>query len=128
MTTEHSFFRHLPPRRMWFQGSGLLLSAWSVLAAISLASSLGVLFLILDLLTYQGRIEATPAELDKLSPWVTPVNRKGIAEDTGIRSTLWRHRDCPVVTWVRTPLSRFIPLRTNRGTLAVLVVVLMGKY
>ena len=125
MTTEHSFFLRLPPRRMWFQGSGLLLTVWSVVAALSLAASIGVLFLILDLLTYQGRIEVAPSELDKLAPYVTTVSRKGVAEDTGIRALLWRRRDCPVAAWVRTPLSRFIPLRTNRGTLAVLVVVLI---
>ena len=125
MTTEHSFFHRLPTRRMWFQGSGWLLTAWSVLAALALTASLGVLFFILDLLTYQGRIEIAPADTDQLAPFMTHVNRKGIAEDTGIRSTLWRHRECAVVTWVRSPLCRFIPLRTNRGTLATLVVVLI---
>ena len=125
MTTEHSFFHRLPTRRMWFQGSGWLLTAWSVLAALALTASLGVLFLILDLLTSQGRIVVAPADSDQLAPFLANVNRKGIAEDTGIRSTLWRHRECSVVTWVRSPLCRFIPLRTNRGTLATLVVVLI---
>ena len=125
MTTEHTFYNRLPTRRLWFQGSGLLLTLWSILAAGALAASIGVLFLILDLLTYQGRIEVAPAELDQLAPFVTSVNRKGVAEDTGIRSTLWRHRECDVVSWVRTPLSRMIPLRTNRATLATLVVLLL---
>ncbi len=130
MTTEHSFLRGLPFRRLWFQGSGLLLTGWSVLAAFSLAASLGVLFFILDLLAFQGRIEVSPADQAELTPFVTNVNRQGVAEDTGIRATFWRHRDfpvhdCPVMEMIRTPLCRFIPLRTNRGALATLVVVLI---
>ncbi len=125
MTTEQSFFNRLPTRRLWFQGYGWLLTAWSVLAALALAASVGVLFFILDLLTYQGRIEVAPADASQFVPFVTTVNRKGIAEDTGIRATLWRHRDCAAVTWIRDPLCRFIPLRTNRGALATLVVMLI---
>ncbi len=126
MATEHSFLHRLPARRMWFQSGGLLLTVWSVLAALALTTSLGILFLVLDLLMYQGRIEVALVDSGQLIPFATSiVNKKGIAEDTGIRATLWRHRDCPVVTLVRTPLSRMIPLRTNRGSLATYVVVLI---
>ncbi len=125
MFMEMSIVRRLLPRRIWFQGQALLLVFWSLAAAMALAASLGVLFLILDLLTNQGRIEVAAEERESLKSFVTDVDDSGLAVDTGIRSTLWRHRSCPVVRWVQTPVSRFIPLRTNRGTLACLVVVLV---
>ena len=131
MATEIPNYRQLIPRRVWMQRRGILLAIWSLIAAIALAVSLGVLYLIVDLLVYQGRIQVTPAEVDQLASMVTTVDKNGLTEDTGIRSTLWRHRDfpvvnCPVNSRIRAPLSRVIPLRTNRGALATLVVLLVG--
>ena len=121
MATDLSILRRLLPRRIWLQRSGLLYAAWSVLAALALVASLGVLFLIVDLLVSQGRIQASPAEAEQLLPFVTKVDKSGVATDTGIRSTLWRHRQCPVVSRLRTPISRLIPLRSNRAALATLL-------
>lgn len=126
MTQDFLISRRLLPWRIWSRRSGLLLGLWSISAAFALAVSLVVFFITIDLLVYQGRIQATPAEVEQLTPYVTSVDRRGFEEDTGIRSTLWRHRNCAIANFVRTPLSRFIPLRTNRGALATLVLVLVS--
>ena len=125
MATEKTIFRRLVPRRIWFQGGGLRLVLWSITSAVALTASVGMLYLLFDLLVYQGRIQVDVADQDQLVPFMTSVERSGVATDTGIRSTLWRHRECPLVSLVRTPLCRFIPFRTNRGTLASLVILLV---
>ncbi|MFO1006335.1 MAG: ABC transporter ATP-binding protein [Planctomycetaceae bacterium] len=131
MTTDIPNYRRLLPRRVWMQRGGVLLAVWSCVAALALAASLVVLFLIADLIVYQGQIQVPVADSDLLKPFVTTVDATGQAEDTGIRATLWRYRNfpvpnCPVASRLHTPLSRFIPLRTNRGALATLVVTLVG--
>ena len=125
MTTELTNFSRLLPKQIWLRRNGCLLAVWSFTAALALAAGLGVLFLLFDLLVYQGQFKVSTADLEQLAPFQTMIDRTGLAEDSGIRATLWRHRGCPVVKKLTPRLSRFIPLRTNRGELATLVVVLV---
>jgi len=126
MTVEQSEFRRMVPRQTWFQGSGLWLTVWSIIAAVCLVGVVAAAYATIDLLVYQGRIEVAPADQELLKPYVTEVDPSGVGENLGLRSLLWRNRDCPCAGLVRTPLSRFIPFRSNRLTLATLLIVGIG--
>jgi ATP-binding cassette subfamily B protein len=128
MTVEQSEFRRMVPRQTWFQGSGVLLTVWSIVAAICLVGVVAAGYATIDLLVYQGRIEVAPADQDLLNPYVTEVDPSGVGENLGLRSLLWRNRDCPCASLVRTPLSRFIPFRSNRFALATLLVAGVGLW
>lgn len=128
MTVEQSQFRRMVPQRIWLQGQGLRLILWSVTAALSLVGVIAAGYATVDLLAYQGRIEVADADRPLLKSYVTEVNPAGIGEDLGLRSLLWRYRNCPCAALVRTPLSRFIPFRSNRSTLATLLVLGAGLW
>ena len=125
MTTEKSIYRRLIPFKTWGQRGGVLLSIWSVTAALALAASVATQFLILDLLVYQGRIAYSPSDREQVAAFMKVIDRSGVA-DTGVGSLLWRRQDCPVTARLRGPLSRFIPFQTNRSMLASLVLVLVS--
>lgn len=128
MSVEQSEYRRLVPRQTWFQGTGVLLTVWSIVAALCLVGVVAVAYATIDLLVYQGRIEVAPADQKLLKPYVTEVDSAGVGENLGLRSLLWRNRDCPCASLVRTPLSRFIPFRSNRFTLAALLVAGVGLW
>lgn len=128
MSVEQSEYRRLVPRQTWFQGTGVLLTVWSIVAALCLVGVVAVAYATIDLLVYQGRIEVAPADQKLLKPYVTEVDAEGVGENLGLRSLLWRNRDCPCASLVRTPLSRFIPFRSNRFTLATLLVAGVGLW
>jgi ATP-binding cassette subfamily B protein len=123
MTVEQPQFWRMIPQQHWFRGRGILLALWSVLAALCLVGVVAAGYATLDLLVYQGRIEVVDTDLDQLKPYVTEVGPDGVGEDLGLRSLLWRNRTCPCARLVRTPLSRLIPFRSNRSTLATLLIL-----
>ncbi len=114
MSVEQSEYRRLVPRQTWFQGTGVLLTVWSIVAALCLVGVVAVAYATIDLLVYQGRIEVAPADQKLLKPYVTEVRRGGSRRESRPAVAAVEDRDCPCASLVRTPLSRFIPFRSNR--------------
>lgn len=125
MANEQEVYRRIVSRRILLQNNGLWLVFHSVMAAFSLVFTLICLYLLMDLLVSQGALQVSSQERHQLQSLVTAVDGRGNADNTGLRSYLWRHRDCPLLSRLVSPLSRFIPFRTNRGTLASLVLLVV---
>ncbi len=131
MTAEVSVFQKMLSRRIWFQKAGWRLICWSLVSAVTLACIIGLLVPTLELLLGQGELEYGSSDHETLLRAICTDFRASVSagaplEDTGLRAVLWKHRGSPVVDALSPHLSRFIPLRTNRSSLATLGLLAAG--
>ncbi|RLS53782.1 MAG: ABC transporter ATP-binding protein [Planctomycetota bacterium] len=122
MAAEVSVFQRMLSRRIWLQKQGLQLSFWSLGAAFSGVLLVGLCFPVFDLLLNRGQIVWNESDSEALARqyYTATIEAPPVLENTGLRAVLWNRRGCPMVDTIAPPLSRLIPLRSNRSALASL--------
>jgi ATP-binding cassette subfamily B protein len=110
-------FERLLPRRIWLQGAGLQLIAWSLLAAVSIVAMLVLFCLQVDLFVHHGQMVLSSNEVEDARSFFQFQDDESFPlENTGLMPTAWKLRDRPAGRLLAGAM-KFPVLRTNRGSL-----------
>lgn len=129
-STSQPTFRRLLPPHQWRSRRGILLSVWSVVAAVLLCLMILAAALLVDLLAQRGEVRIAAADTPQavalladtrhaLPPDDAEVERS--LDDTGLLPTVWRGRNA----WWSPPLAGLFrgvrATQSNLGWLTLLI-------
>src|SRR5262245_52540636 len=128
-------FQRLLPGRVWWQGRGLAVLAWSVCGVILAATALVLLTLLIDLLVYPGGVHLLGEDLKRFTEGPRAVRIEGapadIADegsyelhDQGLLAAGIRYRSKLFPGWLVRTTGVPAPLRDNDASAVILVLCL----
>ncbi|MEZ6056713.1 MAG: ABC transporter ATP-binding protein [Planctomycetaceae bacterium] len=134
-TSTPRLWTRLVPHQLWRKLPGVRVLFWSAGGAVSLFLLILTLTLGVDLLSHQGRLRITEAELPEFREFVAGISVPQLSNDgttggvslteTGLLPTVWTSRNKPWGSMIERPWRTWSALQSNNGALAGVSLLLL---